>query len=317
METHKRKAQWESTIDDNEPKGKLLEYSWNLKRNGYAESTNKTYTYLLKLFVKKGANINKPNSVKDVIAQQTSWSNGRKNNAVKAYSLYVKMNGLSWEKPKYKVKEKIPFIPIEKEIDSLIGACSKQMAAYLQVLKETAARRGEALDLKWDDIDFVTNAVRITPEKGSKPRIFKMSAKLLNMLNNLPKTTKKVFVYKNASYLDKGFRRMRKRAAQKLGNPRLLKIHFHTLRHWKATIEYARTKNTLYVKNLLGHRSIVNTERYIQLVELPQEERFISKIAINAKEAVELVKLGYEYVTGEYDDGGKIFKKRDLSYLGS
>jgi hypothetical protein len=38
---------------------------------------------------------------------------------------------------------------------------------------------------------------------------------------------------------------------------------------------------------------------------------------MNVKEATKLIELGFEYVTGEYDDGGKIFKKRDLSYLGS
>ena len=173
------------------------------------------------------------------------------------------------------------------------------------------------MNLKWEDVDFVSSVIRITPEKGSKPRIFKMSSTLANMLNHLPKTKQQVFAYKNAQYLDKGFRRMRKRTAQKLENPRLLKIHFHTLRHWKATIEYARTKDTIYVQNLLGHRNPKTTYRYIQFVELPQEERFISKIANNAKEAVDLVKLGFDYVTGEYDDGGKIFKKRDLSYLGS
>ena len=47
------------------------------------------------------------------------------------------------------------------------------------------------------------------------------------------------------------------------------------------------------------------------------EERFISKIANNAKEAVELVKLGFEYVTGEYDDGGKLFRKQKRSFLRS
>jgi len=101
-----------------------------------------------------------------------------------------------------------------------------------------------------------------------------------------------------------------------LGNPRLM-IHFHTLRHWKAAIEYARTKDLLHVQNLLGHRSIKNTLKYVQLVDMPQEERFISKVAMNVKEASELIELGFDYVTGEYNDGGKIFRKRNLSYLGS
>ena len=110
---------------------------------------------------------------------------------------------------------------------------------------------------------------------------------------------------------------MRKQIAHKLGNPRILLIHFHTIRHWKATTEYARTKDILYVQQLLGHRSLKTTLKYIQLVDVPQEERFISKVAVNVKEATELIELGFEYVTGEYGDGGKIFRKRKISYLGS
>jgi hypothetical protein len=66
-----------------------------------------------------------------------------------------------------------------------------------------------------------------------------------------------------------------------------------------------------------GQRSLKTTLKYIQLVDVPQEERFISKVAVNVKEATELIELGFEYVTGEYDDGGKIFRKRKISYLGS
>ncbi len=112
-------------------------------------------------------------------------------------------------------------------------------------------------------------------------------------------------------------KKRRKKIAHKLGNPRILMIHFHTIRHWKATTEYARTKDILYVQHLLGHRSIKTTLKYIQLVDVPQEERFISKVAVNVKEATELIELGLEYVTGEYDDGGRIFRKREISYLGS
>ena len=86
---------------------------------------------------------------------------------------------------------------------------------------------------------------------------------------------------------------------------------------WKATIEYARTKDLLPVQKLLGHHDIKNTMRYVQLVDTTEEERFISKVAMNVKEAAKLIELGFEYFTGEYDDGGKLFKKKKLSYLGS
>ena len=300
-----------------EIKGKIVEYSWNLKRDAYAESTISTYSNLLQVLVRRGGKLGEPNSIKDVIAQQDQWSRGRKGNAVKAYSLYAKMNGLVWQKPKYKPIEKLPFIPVEQEIDSLISGCSKQMSTFLQVLKDTGARCGEAFQLTWNDIDFVSSTLRITPEKGSRPRIFKMPERLARMIGGLPRNSQKIWQYKNVFYIGKGFRRMRKQIAHKLGNPRILLIHFHTIRHWKATTEYARTKDILYVQQLLGHRSIKTTLKYIQLADVPQEERFISKVAVNVKEATELIELGFEYVTGEYGDGGKIFRKRKISYLGS
>lgn len=169
---------------------------------------------------------------------QKAWSQGRKRNAVKAYDLYAKLHGIKWTKPKYKVIDKPKFIPIEQEIDSLIGGCSKQMSAYLQVLKETGARRGEAYNLTWDDVDFVSKIIRITPEKGSNARIFVMSDKLVEMLKNLPRIKKSLWIYKNTYYLAKGFVKMRKRIANKLGNPRLNRITFHTLRYWRATVAY-------------------------------------------------------------------------------
>ena len=39
-------------------------------------------------------------------------------------------------------------------------------------------------------------------------------------------------------------------------------------------------------------------------------DQFISKVAHNVEEACKLTDVGFDYVTGEYDDGGKIFRKR-------
>ena len=39
-------------------------------------------------------------------------------------------------------------------------------------------------------------------------------------------------------------------------------------------------------------------------------DEFTVRVAANVKEACELIEAGFEYVTGEYNDGGKIFRKR-------
>jgi hypothetical protein len=65
---------------------------------------------------------------------------------------------------------------------------------------------------------------------------------------------------------------------------------------------------------ILGHKSIKSTETYIHLEKMlyngNSNDQFISKIALTAEEACKLVDIGFEYVTGEYNDGGKIFRKR-------
>jgi len=89
----------------------------------------------------------------------------------------------------------------------------------------------------------------------------------------------------------------------------MLKITFHTLRHWKATMEYHKTKDILHVMRILGHKNITNTLRYTQLIQTEDDE-FISKVANTVEDACKLIDAGYEYVTEFQDKGVKIFRKR-------
>ena len=126
------------------------------------------------------------------------------------------------------------------------------------------------------------------------------------MLQALPKTSQKVFEV-SVDAMRKSFARQRSRLARKLENPRLLQITFHTLRHWKATMEYAKTKDILHVMQLLGHRNIQNTLIYTHLVSFKEEES-TAKVAHTEEEVCKLVEAGFEYVC-DYN-GNKIFKKR-------
>ena len=66
----------------------------------------------------------------------------------------------------------MPYIPTEEFLDQLIASCNQQMATFLQTLKETGARPGEAWKLEWDDIDIEGKKLNIShPEKGCNPRI--------------------------------------------------------------------------------------------------------------------------------------------------
>jgi integrase/predicted RNA-binding Zn-ribbon protein involved in translation (DUF1610 family) len=288
-------------------KGKIVEFMWRLKTEAYAEDTISGYGYVLKTLAKRGANLFNPESVKEVIARQTAWGQARKSNVIKAYACFLNKEGIQAILPKYKVARKLPFIPAEDEIDQLIAGCGHRMATFLQLLKETAARCGEAFALEWINLDIRASTVAIVPEKGSEPRVFKISSKLLTMLLTLPRTSERIFPYATKFYARKTFMKMRKRIAHNLGNPRILRIHFHTFRHWKATMEYHKTRDILHVMRLLGHKNIKNTLIYTQLISI-QDDDYVCKTAKTIQEATQLIEGGFEYVTEM--EGYKLFRKR-------
>jgi len=126
------------------------------------------------------------------------------------------------------------------------------------------------------------------------------------MLNTLPRSGEKIFQMSGRS-LQGNFSQQRRRIAQKIQNPRLLQITLHTLRHWKATVEYHRTRDILYVKQLLGHKKIENTMLYTQLINFESDE-YSSAVAKSLEDARKLVEAGFEYVTDM--DGCKLFRRR-------
>jgi len=289
-------------------RGKIVEFAVKRLNQGYTEIGVKTYIYSLRSLIKNGADLNDPESVKNVISNM-KVSNKTKNLLVEAYGAFLKFLGGSWLKPKYAVAEKLPFIPLETEIDQLIAGCSKTVAAFLQVLKDTGARRGEALRLEWNDIDSERGIISINkPEKGSNSRQIKVSDKTLTMLKRLPKRNKRIFKY---STIQKEFYYQRKRIAHKLGNPRILSISFHTLRHWKGTMEYHKTKDIMHVKYMLGHKNIKNTLLYVNLENVifqNESDEYHVKVARTPDEIEALLEVGFEYVCEK--DGLLFFRKR-------
>jgi integrase len=293
-------------------KGKLVEFAFWMKKEGYREATILGRSKLLRILTRRDANLYDPESVKRAIAKQP-WCEGRKGNAVDAYSTFLKMMGGTWNPPKFTAIPKLPFVPKETEIDQLVAACSYRTGTFLQLLKETGIRCGEAWQLKWEDLDLETNTINITPEKNSKPRIFHLSTKLISRLQKLPKNYGKRIFSKAGMEMDTfrdNYAEQRDRTAEKVQNPRLSKIMFKTMRTWKATMEYHRTKDVLYVKQLLGHKRIENTLIYIQLEEalFADQIDFVSKVAKTEKEACEIIEAGFEFVCDF--EGHKLFRKR-------
>jgi integrase len=187
---------------------------------------------------------------------------------------------------------KLPFIPTEKQ---------------------TGVRAGEAWALKWIDIDPEKSTANILPEKGSNARQLRITGRLMAQLNALPRKSQFIFHLDDADpitsldHFRRMFDRQRKKVAERLENPRIMQIHWHTLRHFKATMEYHRTKDILHVMQLLGHKNIRNTLIYTHLMDFPNDD-YVCKVAQTVKEAQELVEAGFDFVCDV--EGYKVFRKR-------
>ncbi|PVX26107.1 MAG: recombinase XerD [Candidatus Bathyarchaeum sp.] len=299
VETEKQMAAGATLPTDASVKGKLVEFSWWMNKQGYAKASIRGYLSCLRTLWNRGANIYDPESIKETLVKQ-KWSANRKRNAINSFTLFLKMQGQKWEKPRCKVTRKIPFIPTEAELDTLIAGCGKKTATFLRLLKETAMRSGEAKRLQWTNIDSERRIITLNePEKGSNPRAWKVTSELIGMLNSLPKKSHRVFGDGPINSQKTTFIRARKRLAHKLQNPRLLQISFHTFRHWKATTLYHQTKDPYYVKEFLGHKSLKSTEIYITIERTifePSNDEYTVKIAKDPQDIKDLLEAGFEYV---------------------
>ena len=280
-----------------EIKGKLVDFSWMMKKQNFSQATIRTYSSIVKLLMKRGADLLDPESVKAVIAMQV-WSPNRKRTVINAYSLFLKMLGLHWEKPKCKVTRKLPFIPLEKEVDALIAGCGPIASPFCRLLKETAMRSGEAKRILWTEVDSERRLISLNnPEKGSNPRSWRVTPELIGTLNALPRKGPKVFGPSLLSSIRTSFCKSRKRLAKKLDNPRLMQVSFHTFRRWKATMLQHQTHDPWYVKDFLGHKSIRITEIYITLERTifePSSDEFTVRIVRDHDEIKRLLEVGFE-----------------------
>ncbi len=272
---------------------KIAVYCHELLKAGFREQTIQSHGRALR-FLSRNANLEDPESIREFIASRTS-SGGRKENLVNIYAKYAEFNKISFSKPRYQREDTLPKIPLEQWLLDVINAArSVRHAATLRGLYETGARVGEWCFLTHSDFDFHRKVVRLAPEKHSKARECKLSETLLGMVEQaLAMNPDRPFP--NPFAIKKHLHRTTGYLAKLNGQPGFLDIHAHTFRHFRATKLYWETKDILFVKNFLGHRSISSTMKYLQLADMTGDEHYMVKATMDAEEAVKLLEQGFVF----------------------
>jgi integrase len=282
---------------------------WHLKKQGYSDYTINFVRKALKV-LEDGCGLQEPESVKHFIAEM-SVADSYKRNLCYAYEHYLRLNELTWERPRYYARERLPRIPSEKTIDMIIAASRPRLAVKLSISKETGLRPVELLALRVKDVDLEKGIVYPRTAKHGAPRALKIKTKTLNMLKthihiNHLNVNQRIFTQTSAQY-GKSFRNIRKKVSDKLEDPSIRTIRLYDLRHFFATKLYHDTKDILYVKAQMGHRKIATTLRYTQLVDMGDDE-WVVKVASSLEDFTALLESGFEYVS-DYN-GLKVLRKR-------
>jgi integrase len=186
----------------------------------------------------------------------------------------------------------------DADIEKLInGATNKLTRDLITFLIYTGCRKGEALNLKWDDVDLKNDVMAIKATKTKYDRYIPISKPLKELLGGIEKHQDCLYVFNRNGAKLTDFKHSFHTACRKAG---LKDLRIHDLRHVFAS-KMVMSDTSLYKTGiLLGHRTPNMTQRYAHLK--PTELKKDIEKAFGKKNEEELKKE-------EYDRALEIIKK--------
>ena len=146
----------------------------------------------------------------------------------------------------------------KEEIRKIITEAPARLKPIIACALMTGMRRGEILNLDWQDINFETNIIYIHTSKSGKQRKIPMISSLKNVFLQLgPQKTGKIF-----SISTPAFRFAIRKYLNTLG---LEDFRFHDLRHSFASLFESETSQTMALQEIMGHSNANLTKRYTHL----------------------------------------------------
>ncbi|MCX6155942.1 MAG: tyrosine-type recombinase/integrase [Candidatus Kapabacteria bacterium] len=158
----------------------------------------------------------------------------------------------------YSVKKNLKYIPTDADIEALLNVCDQEERLLICFVRDTGARINEAIRLTFNDIiknDVVLYTRKsynsdLVPRKVPKPECIK------SLITPKDKTER---VFSRWSELPRFLEKRLKALNMQVWG-------YHNLRHRYASLLSKQGKPLFEVSVLLGHSSILTTQRYLQVV---------------------------------------------------
>ena len=192
-------------------------------------------------------------------------SNKNKINTIKTYKIALQAflteaNDAGYNTGKLNIKialkgnQRIRYLTKE-EAEKLINNSGKLRLLIIMALS-TGMRKMEMLNLTWQDIDLNAKLIHIEETKNGERRSIPISNSLMEELQKEEKQDGKIFL--NIGRKLQCFRTILKKCE-------IENFHFHDLRHTFASWLAMKGVSLYTIKELLGHKSILMTQRYAHL----------------------------------------------------
>ena len=261
----------ESTLND------IQKFQNNLKAKRYSESTIKTYTDALRVFLKFHENKSAAEITNlDVIQFNNDYilknklSESYQNQTINALKLFLKIIHNQKiiieliERPRR--EKRLPNVLSKEEVKLILNSLVNiKHQTMLSLIYSCGLRSGELLSLKPNQIDSKRNLLLIHQSKVKKDRIVPLSNKTIEMLRRY------YLMYRPTTYLFEGQNQGEKydeRSLQKVIKKAVLlakinkPVTLHWLRHSYATHLLEAGTDLRYIQEILGHSSSRTTEIY-------------------------------------------------------
>ena len=165
----------------------------------------------------------------------------------------------------------------------LLAACAPPLAALVRLALESAARLGELLSLRWDDVDLEKRVAIIRgidgrgTKNGDPLRALPLSSAAVAVLEGMPRTGVRVFHWQASDSVNKTWKRAIERAkatyvldCKRAGRvPRaefLAELRFHDLRHEATSRLFERgVFDSMEVAGITGQKTLAMLKRYTHL----------------------------------------------------
>lgn len=154
----------------------------------------------------------------------------------------------------------------EEEIDRLLNACNGNLKGIVLIALNAGLRKGEILNLRWDDIDLKNQFFLLDLTKNGARKDIPFNDTIKQVLSEqLSKRRLDIpYVFYNEETNNK-FVDIKKPFRNALRRAKINDFKFHDLRHTFASYLVMNGADSFTVKELLGHKTLRMTERYTHL----------------------------------------------------